>query len=62
MNSRFRSAALAFVLLGSGAALAQPADLILRNGRIHTVDAASRTVQAVAIRDSRFTAVGTDGR
>ncbi len=60
MNSRLGSAVLAFFLLGSGAALAQPADLILRNGRIHTVDAASRTVQAVAIRDGRFIAVGTD--
>ena len=42
------------------AVVAQPADLVLRGGRIHTVDAAARTVQAVAIRGGRFIAVGTD--
>lgn len=41
-------------------ALAQPADMILRNGRIHTVDKASSVVQALAIRGGRFIAVGGD--
>jgi hypothetical protein len=39
---------------GAGAA-----DTILRNGRIHTVDGAARTVDSVAIRDGRFIAVGS---
>ncbi|WP_170984719.1 amidohydrolase [Roseomonas sp. AR75] len=39
-------------------ALAQQADMLLRNGRIHTVDAGFSTTSAVAIRDGRFVAVG----
>ena len=39
-------------------ALAQPADLILRGGRIHTVDKDWRIAEAVAIRGGRFIAVG----
>jgi predicted amidohydrolase YtcJ len=39
-------------------ALAQPADLLLRNGRIHTVDAAFSTTDAVAIRAGHFVALG----
>ena len=35
-------------------------DLILINGRIHTVDDANPRATAVAIRDGRFIAVGTD--
>ena len=54
-------ATLALALaLAPGGALAQSADLVLRNGRIHTVDGAFRTVEAVAVREGRFTAVGTD--
>src|SRR5262245_14318964 len=34
-------------------------ELILHAGRIYTVDAASRVAEAVAIRDSRFAAVGS---
>jgi predicted amidohydrolase YtcJ len=37
---------------------AQPADLILRGGRIVTVDGNWRTAEAVAVRDGRFVAVG----
>jgi predicted amidohydrolase YtcJ len=37
---------------------AQPADMVLRNGRIHTVDAGFSTATAVAIRDGRFVATG----
>lgn len=36
------------------------ADVILRNGRIHTLDAALATVEAVAIREGRFVAVGDE--
>jgi predicted amidohydrolase YtcJ len=39
---------------------AQPADLILRGGRIVTVDANWRQAEAVAIRDGRFVAVGNN--
>jgi predicted amidohydrolase YtcJ len=46
--------------LFAAAAFAQPADLILRNGRIVTVDARFSTAQAVAIRGGRFVAVGDD--
>jgi predicted amidohydrolase YtcJ len=41
-------------------ASAQNADLILRNGRIFTVDSSWRIAGAVAIRDGRFVAVGSD--
>src|SRR5687768_13894047 len=37
-----------------------PADLVLRNGRILTVDDRFRVATAVAIRDGRFVAVGSD--
>ena len=36
------------------------ADLIVRNGKIVTLDPAGRTVQALAISGDRFTAVGSD--
>ncbi|MFZ6048988.1 amidohydrolase family protein, partial [Pseudomonas sp. CR3202] len=36
------------------------ADLILFNGRLHTVDRAKPTASAVAIKDGKFLAVGTD--
>ena len=41
-------------------ALAQPADLVLRGGKIITVDNDWRVAQAVAIRDGRFVAIGDD--
>src|SRR5687768_14693275 len=41
-------------------ASAQPADLVLRNGKIITVDARDRVAQAVAIRGDKIVAVGTD--
>src|SRR3954447_14755638 len=47
---------VAFTLTTS--ALAQPADLVLRGGRVITVDKEFRIAQAVAIRDGRFVAVG----
>lgn len=52
-----RAVLLAAALLGAAPALAQPAETILRNGRIHTVDAQDRVATAVAIRDGRFVAL-----
>ena len=36
-----------------------PADLVVRGGAIHTVDAASPVVEALAVRDGRFVFVGS---
>jgi len=44
----------------SAAAFAQPADLVLRNGKIVTVSATQPTVQALAVRGGRITALGGD--
>src|SRR5262245_23796373 len=51
-------AALGFALTSSAIAQAQPADLVLRGGRIITVDRDWRIAEAVAVRDGRFAAVG----
>jgi predicted amidohydrolase YtcJ len=48
----------AFALATS--ALAQPADLVLRGGKVITVDKDWRIGQAIAVRDGRFLAVGDD--
>ena len=40
------------------AALAQPADLVVTNARIATLDAASSTAPAMAVRDGRIVALG----
>lgn len=58
----FRSAALvAFLLACSPAAStpADPADLLLVNGRIVTVDSAHPTAEAIAIKGDRIMALGT---
>jgi predicted amidohydrolase YtcJ len=39
---------------------AQPADLVLRNGKIVTMNPAQATAQAMAVRGERITALGTD--
>jgi predicted amidohydrolase YtcJ len=44
----------------AAAAFAQPADLVLRNGKIVTVDPAGRVVQALAVRGDRIVALGPD--
>ena len=44
----------------AAAAFAQPADLVLRNGKIVTVDPAGRVVQALAVRGDRIAALGAD--
>jgi predicted amidohydrolase YtcJ len=53
---------LLFLLLLAGPTRAgQPADVVLYNGKIFTVDAAKPWAQAVAIRGSRIVAVGNNG-
>jgi predicted amidohydrolase YtcJ len=52
---------LILIMLAVGdAAMAQPADLILRNGRVVTVDASWRIAAAVAVRGGRIVSVGPD--
>jgi len=51
---------LAAVLTQAPVASAQPADLIVSNAHIATLDAASTTASALAVRDGRLIAVGTD--
>ena len=51
--------ALLLTLLATPA-IAQPADLVLRGGKVITVDKDWRVAQAVAIRDGRFIAIGDD--
>ncbi|MEZ0189847.1 amidohydrolase [Ralstonia solanacearum] len=42
------------------AALTAPAELVVRNGRFYTLDAGKPWAQAVAVRDGRFVAIGSD--
>ncbi len=42
------------------AAIAQPADLVLRGGNVITVDKDWRIAQAIAVKDGRFLAIGDD--
>ena len=51
---------LALAALSSAAALAQPADLVLRNGKIVTMNAAKPMAQALAARGDRISAMGSD--
>jgi predicted amidohydrolase YtcJ len=51
---------LSFPFSRTGRATPEPADLILHNGFIWTVDSKNSTAQAVAIRDGRFIAVGSN--
>jgi predicted amidohydrolase YtcJ len=52
--------AAALVWAVQAPAAAQPAEMILRGGVIHTVDGGARTVQAVSVRGGRFLTVGDD--
>jgi len=45
-------------VFASASAFAQPADTVLVNGRIHTLDAKNTVVEALAIRGERIVAVG----
>src|SRR5437588_257395 len=51
--------ALLLALLAAPA-LAQPADLVLRGGKVITVDIGWHVAQAVAVRNGRFIAIGDD--
>jgi hypothetical protein len=55
-----RAFTLAALFALTGAAYAQPADLVLRNGKIVTMDAAHPTAQAIAVRGDKITALGSD--
>ena len=57
---RLAAIVLAGALASATGAAAQTADLILRGGRIITVSGGWGVVEAVAIRDGRFVAVGAD--
>ena len=61
MLRTFLAVAAATALLLPIGAQAQPADLIVTNAKIATLDAASTTSQALAVRDGRIVAVGSAG-
>jgi hypothetical protein len=48
------------VVLIAGVCFGQPADLIVRNGKIVTMNAAAPTAEAIAIRGGKIVAVGSD--
>src|SRR5262249_31426559 len=48
------------VFLAASVAFAQPADLVLRNGKIVTMNAAAPTAQAIAVRGDKVTALGSN--
>jgi hypothetical protein len=50
------------LLAGSKTMPDTPADLILYNGRLHTVDRKKPQASAVAIKDGRFVVVGSDAQ
>jgi predicted amidohydrolase YtcJ len=51
---------LLLVPVAAAAVFGQPADLVLRNGKIVTLNNASPVVQALAVRGDRITALGPD--
>jgi predicted amidohydrolase YtcJ len=53
-------ASLPLLLLASWSAFAQPADLVIRNGKIVTMSAAMPVVQALAVRGEKISATGSD--
>ena len=54
----WRGAVLGLTMAFSAGAWAQPADLIVTNAKVVTLDAKSTTAQALAVRDGRLLAVG----
>src|SRR5580658_3951407 len=50
----------ALFALTAAVALCQPASLVLRNGKIVTMNSAQPVVQAIAVRDDKITALGSD--
>jgi predicted amidohydrolase YtcJ len=49
-----------WILVCAAAAAAQPADLVLRNGKIVTMNGAAPTAQAIAVRGDKIAALGTN--
>jgi predicted amidohydrolase YtcJ len=49
-----------FILLCATAAFAQPASMVLRNGKIVTMNAAQPVAQALAVRGDKIAALGSD--
>ncbi len=49
-----------FIAAFAAPLLAQPADLVLRNGKIVTLNPAAPGAQAIAVRAGRITALGAD--
>jgi predicted amidohydrolase YtcJ len=60
MNKLLSVPLLALLVLGSLVTFAQPADVILTNGKIFTADPAGLYVQALAIRGNKILAVGNN--
>jgi predicted amidohydrolase YtcJ len=60
ISSFFKYAVSALALVAAVPAAEAPADLIVVNGKVLTVDPAFRRASAVAIKDGVFVAVGTD--
>jgi predicted amidohydrolase YtcJ len=60
MATRLPSLILCGVLLCGCASLQSPADLVVLNGKVLTVDERFTTAEAFAVRGSRFVAVGTN--
>ena len=57
---RFPLLALCSVLLVTACAPGQPADLVFKNGVVHTLDSTVATAQAIAIQGDRILFVGSD--
>src|ERR1035438_2664848 len=49
-----------WILVCAAAAFAQPADLVLRNGKIVTMNPAAPAVQAIAVRGDKIAGLGTN--
>ncbi len=59
-RTRIRSLALLMTIGHFAACGTQPADLVLRNGKIITVDSAQPEAQAIAVSDDKIIAVGSN--
>src|SRR5215472_2472144 len=55
-----RASFLVAQVVSTLALFAQPADLVLRNGKIVTMNPAAPTAQAIAVRGEKITALGPD--
>ncbi len=58
--SRFVALLLAATLPAGATGVAEPADLVLVNGRLYTQDAKAPWAQAAAVTDGRYVAIGAD--